>query len=211
MRVQQSHSKNQKYLYYVICIYRHTPQSEREWFQKQTNTFQNRADYIRQEWTRQEQAKQAIRETTQLATHEVTQLATHEATQLTTPEVTQKVTSPAPPAPLQQCTQPSTQSIAQQAQPSENTTENITENTVKNTAEKSSTSKVNIKTTSLLSTIPRQRTTSVCRESASCLSKAPFLICQHAPLFALSNNTTLLASLPGYIRCAEEMEATGQG
>ena len=214
----------QECLYYVTCIYRHTPQTEREWFQKQANIFQNRADYIRQEWARQEQAKQATHETTQLATHETTQLATHEITQLATHEATQEATPPsppAPPAPQQQCTQPSTQPVAQQAEPSENTTENTvkntakhtTENTTENTMEKSSTSRAtSTKTTGLLSTISHSIIKPFCGETPlhAGPSNAPLLIDQHALLLAFQF-AFQLASLPGYIDHAEEMEATGQG
>ena len=170
----------------------------------------------RNEKTRQ----QYKRRTLQLATHEAIQLATHEAIQLVTQEVTQEATPPsppAPPAPQQQCTQSSTQPVAQQTEPSENTTENTvkniakhtTENTAENTAEKSSTSRaISTKTTGLLSTISHSVIKPFCGETPlhAGLSNAPLLIDQHAQFL-----TFQLASLPGYIRSAEEMEATGQG
>ena len=170
----------------------------------------------RNEKTRQ----QYKRRTLQLATRETTQLATHEATQLATQEVTQKATPPsppAPPAPQQQCTQPSTQPVAQQAEPSENTTENTVKNTAKhtteNTVEKSSTSRAtSTKTTGLLSTISHSVIKPFCGETPlhAGLSNAPLLIGQHALLLTFQL-AFQLASLPGYIRYAEEMQATGQG
>ncbi len=81
---------------------------------------------------------------------------------------------------------------------------------------KSTVSNSNHVSTSPISAILRLRTMSTCREMPSCLSTARS---QHAPNLAPippSQNASflvpqLLVSLLGYVRYAEDMEATGQG
>ena len=79
---------------------------------------------------------------------------------------------------------------------------------------KSTVSSSNDDTTSLLFTTTHQRTMLTCRESPSCLSKAPFLVSQHARLLDSQHTSFLvsqLASLPRYIRYVRDMKATGKG
>ena len=162
----------------------------------------------------------ATRETTPLATHEIIQLATHEAIQLVIQEVIQKVTPSSPPtplAPLPQCIQPNTQPIAQQTQPSKNTTENTVKNTAKhttkNTIKKSNINRItNTQTTDLLSTMSHSIIKPFCGKTPlhAGLNNAPLLIGQRALLLTFQL-AFQLASLPGYIPYAEEMQATGQG
>jgi len=109
---------------------------------------------------------------------------------------------------LDKCFKPQ---LSQQAKDSlESTTKKRRKKKKKSTV--SSSSPVNM---SLLSTVPRPRNMSILRELSSCLSTARI---QHAPNLAplsASQHAHFLASRfaspLGYIRDAEEMEATGQG
>ena len=109
--------------------------------------------------------------------------------------------------------QPATQLATKQEQQA--IAEDFTESTTESATEKKSTaSDCNHGTTSVLSKIPAQATMQVCREHAVRLSNAPFLVSQHTRLLDSQHASFLasqLASPPGYIRHAKDMEATGQG
>ena len=112
-----------------------------------------------------------------------------------------------PPQPNQAVTMPELVQSSEQKQEQQVIAEDNTESTAESTAESisciASSRPVN---TSLLPTIPRLRTMSTCRESAFYVSNASFLA-----FFFDFFSASLFASLLGYMRHAEDMEATGQG
>ena len=119
---------------------------------------------------------------------------------------------PLPPQPNQAVIMPKPAQPSKQKQEQQAIAEDSLESTTKKRRRRKKKSPVN---TSLLPTIPRLRAMSTCRESAPYLSTAriqhasnlaPLFVSQHAQLLA-----SRLASPLGYIRDAEDMEATGQG
>ena len=125
---------------------------------------------------------------------------------------------PLPPQPNQALTMPKPAQSSKQKQEQQAIAEDSLESTTKKRRrrkKRSTVSSSNTVNTSLLPTIPRLRTMSICRESAPYLSTAriqhasnlaPLFVSQYAQFLA-----SRLASPLGYIRDAEDMKATGQG
>ena len=167
-----------------------TTEDDCKWFRQQAQIFQDRANYIRQAWAKQ----QAI----QLASQQANQrLATLHATLQAALQATQHSTPPTLPAPQEAQKEEDEQPLYQA------TMEDIAESTTeKETEQQDGSTKPDNKST--VSTIPRLRTAPASRDPAACLSIA---------LFAY-RYTAFLAwhgLLPGYIEHSEGMEATGQG
>ena len=178
--------------------------SEIQWFLQQTKIFQDRAIYIRQKWAEQEARQERSRQEALQIAKEVMQHVTQPPTPSTPQQVTQLATSSKKKHRNQKTRQQYKRKALQQANPEQCSMENFAEKPIF-----SSNSTVN---TSQPFTASHQAVQHFDREPPHSSSKIHG--CNSFRLRVLVKEPyyyIMLASLPGYMEYAKEMEAIGQG